>query len=226
MKYLFFAGLLIITMSGCKSDGPPFYKDLVYYFLDDEETWVGQISDFAVGTEDSCRLQFGMSHMPAPMDTLMPALKVSSYNYSGDLLTMIHTPVTDLESDAQYVVTVNIQMATNIPKHTPPDIAIGVGAWDTIPENLIDGSDWYRPPFQVRLAQGQSTSDIQMMGTLGITDTTSVYTAITRSNYNHPLNVTTNGYGTFYLIICWDSDFEGTSTLYIKNILISIESED
>lgn len=226
MKHLFFAGLLIIVMYGCKSDGPPFYKEIVFYFLDDEETWVGQISDFAVGTEDSCRLQFGMDQMPEPLDTLIPALKVSSYNYNRDLLTMIYTPVSGLAPDAQYMITVNIQMATNIAKFSSQDIAIGVGALDTIPENLTDGSGWYRPPFQVRLVQEQSTNDIHMMGTLGITDTTSIYTAITRSNYNHPLNVTTNGNGDFYLIICWDSDFEGTTTLYIKNILISIESED
>lgn len=223
MKNLLLAGLLAMLMFGCKSDEAPFYKDIVYYFLDDEETWQAQISDYAVGTEDSCRLQFGISQMPASIDTLMPALRVSSYNYNRDLLTMIYTPVTDLAPATPYEVTVNVQMASNAVKYTPPDIAIGVGALSEFPENLVDGSNWYRPPFQVRLVQEQSTNDVKVMGTIGVTDTTTVYTPITRANFQQPLLVTTNDDGMFYLFICWDSDFIGTTVIYFKNIVISVK---
>ncbi len=67
---------------------------------------------------------------------------------------------------------------------------------------------------------------MQVLGTLGVSDTTTVYTPISRNNLANPMELTTNRFGVLYLLIGWDSGFEGKTTIYVKSIIVRLEYWD
>jgi hypothetical protein len=227
MKYSLIFGLLIVLLAGCKSDEPSFSREIDYLFYNSLETWTGMFSDYPMAEEEAYELEFRLAHMPEPLDTNLTGVLLSGYNHGDDLFTYMFSPVSSLVPNTTYEVTVNILLATNIPLGSieeggSPDIAIGAGALDTIPINYLDESGWYRPSFEVKLQNDQSNDVMQVLGTLGATDTTTVYTAMTRNNYSNPIQITTNSEGLFYLLIGWDSGYVGRTTVYIKAIYVDI----
>jgi hypothetical protein len=216
-------------MAGCGSDDElPFFREISYYFNDNMEGWTVMFSDYPVGEEEFYELESTFEKLPEPLDTTLNAVKISGNNHSDDLFSYMYAPVTGLVPNTTYVVTFLVHLASNVATNSvgiggSPDLAFGVGALDTVPVNTIDESNWYRPSFEVALQSGQSNQIMQVMGTIGVTDTTSVYTPISRNNYNKPMHLTTNGDGMLYLLLGWDSGFEGITTIYIKTIIVRFE---
>ncbi len=170
-----------------------------------------------------------MKRLPAPLDTNNYAIKVSGNNIGGDLLTCMYVPVTGLSSNTEYRVTFNVLLASDVPTSVingpngSPNLSFGAGGLDTIPSRYIDSSDWYRPSFNVKLQNGQSNEIMQKLGNIGVRDTTTVFTPISRNNLNKPMKLKTNGDGMLYLLVGWDSGYKGKTTLYIKTIIVRFE---
>jgi hypothetical protein len=61
-----------------------------------------------------------------------------------------------------------------------------------------------------------------MIGTIGISDTTTVFTQTNRNNVDSPIFLKTNESGELWLLIGTDSGFEGKTTLYFSSIRISL----
>jgi hypothetical protein len=62
--------------------------------------------------------------------------------------------------------------------------------------------------------QGQPGADMDTIGHVGVSDTTSVYTMIRRSSATHPCTVTADAVGKVWICIGTESGFEATTTLY------------
>jgi hypothetical protein len=193
------------------------------------EGWTVNFSDYPVGEEQFYELQSGLVKLPPPLDTTQYAVLISGNNHSDDLFSYMYKPLTGLAPNTTYQVTFIVNLASNVSTESigiggSPDLSFGVGGLDSIPANYVDGSDYYRPTFHVELQSNRSNDIMQVAGTLGATDTTTVYTQIQRHNLNKPMKLTTDGNGTLYLLVGWDSGFEGITKIYIKTVVVRIES--
>ena len=231
MKKFLILILLAFLIAGCKDDKPEFFREISYYFTDNLEGWTVMYSDYPVGEEEFYELESGLERLPEPLDTNLFAVKISGNNHSDDLFSFMYKPVTGLAPNATYEVTFIVNLASNVATNSigiggSPELAFGVGAIDTVPANYVDESNWYRPNFEVELQSGRSNENMYAAGTLGVTDTTTVYTPIQRHNMNKPMEITTNGDGTMYLLVGWDSGFEGITTIYIKTVIVRLEFKE
>jgi hypothetical protein len=230
MKNIFFAilSVLMITVA-CKENGEPeFFREITYGFNDNMQGWTVMFSDYPVGEEEFYELESGFVRLPLPLDTTLNSVMISGNNHSDDLFSFMYVPLSGLAPNTTYETTFIVHLASNVATNSvgiggSPDLAFGMGALDTVPVNKIDESNYYRPDFEVRLQSGQSNDIMQAVGTIGVTDTTTVYTAISRNNFYDPMSLTSNGDGMLYLLVGWDSGFEGITTLFIKTVIIRLE---
>lgn len=216
--------IIIFSITGCQIEkGPLDSREIEYSFMDDANGWVPFFSDYPLGAEEQYELEFAYTRLPEPLDTNLTAVKLAAVNPGRDLLSCMYVPVTGLIPNASYKVTFNLWIASNIVTGEPSDISIGAGALDTIPVNILDASDIYRPSFDVDLQYGFSNDNMKVLGTLGATDTTTVYTPIGRNNYSQPMYFKTNNEGKLYLVVGYDSGYEGEIAIYFKSVFVTLE---
>jgi hypothetical protein len=232
MRITLITFIIIIALTSCqKDDEPDYFREITYNFVDDLQGWTGMFSDYPKGEEEFYELEYAYARMPEPIDTNIMAVKLSGYNHSDDLFTYMYVPIRDLATNETYQVTFTVLLASNVATNSvgiggSPDLALGAGGLDTIPGNILDESNWYRPSFNIDLQSGRSNEVMQVLGTLGVSDTTTVYTPISRNNLANPMELTTNRFGVLYLLIGWDSGFEGKTTIYVKSIIVRLEYWD
>jgi hypothetical protein len=222
-----FTVILLCLASCTKSDKPTDYREYSYNFNLGFQGWDSLFSDYPKGEESFYELEFAYSRLPEPLDTTIKAIKISGNNHSDDLLSFITTRITQLIPEAIYDVTFDITLASNVATNSmgvggSPDLAIGVGGLDYEPAKLPDAANWYRTNFISLLQSGESNDVMQVIGTIGVQDTTTVYTLINRNNTGNPLKLKTNEYGELWLLIGTDSGYEGTTTLYYRSITIKL----
>ncbi|HEX2396012.1 MAG TPA: hypothetical protein VHI78_11755 [Bacteroidales bacterium] len=220
---------MFIVITGCNEpDEVDFFREISYNFNNNIQGWQVMFSDYPVGEEEFYELESGFVKLPLPLDTTLNAVMISGNNHSDDLFSYMYVPLTGLAPHTTYQATFIVHLASNVATNSvgiggSPDLTVGVGALDTVPANIIDESNYYRPNFEVRLQSGESNNIMQAVGTLGVTDTTTVYTPITRNNLSQPMPVTSNGDGMLYLLVGWDSGFEGITKIYIKTVIVRLE---
>ncbi|MBN1144757.1 MAG: hypothetical protein JXA72_10045 [Bacteroidales bacterium] len=220
---------VVMLLSNCEpKDAEPDYKEFEYNFHIGTDDWEVLFSDYPQGQEEFYELEYKWSKLPIPLDTNLGSVMISGNNHSDDLLSCTYKHVTGLIPNALYDVTFTLFIASNVAKNSvgaggSPDLALGVGGLDTVPSNFIDGDGYYRPNFEVDLQSGLSNEIMQVVGTLGVTETTTQYAPITRTNGGNPFKMVSNARGECYLMIGWDSGFEGITTIYIKSIFITME---
>ena len=66
--------------------------------------------------------------------------------------------------------------------------------------------------------------DLDTLGNVGVTDTTTVYTLINRSNATHLFTISTDDNGSAWVCIGTDSGFEGKTTLCYSKINLTFEN--
>jgi hypothetical protein len=229
MKYLMIAVLAVVMLTRCVDEkDEDNYRELIYTFNDVTSGWTSLFSDYPQGADSSYAFEFGMAKLPLPLDTAQMALKISGLNFNDDLATYMYVPVTGLAPNVTYKLTLAIMLATDVPTGAintgnSPNLFLGVGALDTVPSNYVDNNGVLRPRFQSDLINGNSTDNLKVIGQLGVSDTTTVFTGIIRDNLKHPVEITPRGDGKIYLLIGWDSGYLGTTTVYIKSILVRLE---
>jgi len=220
--------LLLLFTSCTKADPAKDYREYTYDFNLGTQGWVSLFSDYPKGEESFYELEFTHTHLPAPLDTMVNAIKISGNNHSDDLLSFMVTRMTQLIPNAIYEVTFDITLASNVATNSigiggSPDLALGVGGIDYQPGNETDGANWYRTNFESRLQSKESNNIMQMIGTIGVQDTTTMYTLINRNNNGNPIHLKTNDYGELWLLVGIDSGFEGLTSLYYRSILIKLK---
>ena len=223
--------IMLCLMPGCVNpDKPDSTKEYWYDFKDGTQGWTGLFADYP---KDSTgyNLNFGQAHLPLPLDTGIGAVILSGNNHSDDLLACMFRKIDNLIPNAAYQVTFKIELASNVATNSmgiggTPDLALGAGGINYQPGTDLDSTDWYRPNFTSALQGFASNEVLQMLGTIGVTDTTTQYALITRDNISGPIELTTNEYGQLWLLIGTDSGFEGITTLYYKSIIIKLKHWD
>jgi hypothetical protein len=194
-----------------------------YNFSIDNEGWTGDFADYPVTDSLVCELAFYRSRLPLPLDTNKYSLFISGNNHSDDLFMFIKKKVAGLLPNTTYKLMIDINLASKYPTGTfgaggSPGESVTIKAGATIIEPQKEIINNY---YRINIDKGAQTVpgvDMDTLGNVGVTDTTSLYTLINRSNYSHLFNITTNSTGELWICIGTDSGFEATTSLYYNTI--------
>lgn len=223
--------LFLAGISSCKKDKPDFSKHYYFSFEKDQHDWKAFFSDYPIGEDDFYELSFQRTGLPAPLNPFINALKVTGNNHSDDLLSFIYRRIDSLEPNKTYAVYFHITLASNVAKKSvgaggSPELALGAGGLSFEPANKFEkvgATDYYRPNFNSALQSHKSNATIKMLGTIGVSDQTTAYTLIDRSNSTDPVFIQTNDKGELWVMVGIDSGFEGITSLYYTSIDIRLK---
>ncbi len=204
-------------------------QTLLFDFSEGYQGWKGDFADYPVLDSAFYELKFKRSELPAPLDTKKFSLMTSGNNHSDDLFMFIKRKITGLLPNETYKLVVDIDLASDVPTKAmgiggSPGESVTIKAGATLIEpQKVDSNGYFRINID-KSNQVMPGKDMDTLGNIGVTDTTSVYTLIKRSNATHPFTISTDENGVVWVCIGTDSGFEGKSTLYYSNINLTFES--
>ena len=220
----------LINLSGCKQDDVVSNPGLPYQsnFQLNADGWVGGISDFGTGQKDIMEFKSGWQGLPIPLDTTRKSLMVSSMNRSDDAFMFIKKKVTGLQSNKDYSLVFDIELAS---KYAGNSIGIGGSPGGSVflkagaapVEPVSELKDGFYSLNVDKGAQNNEGTAAQLLGDIGIGDGDS-YELTTRSNITRPLIAKTNDRGELWLFVGTDSGFEGLTTLYYSSIKVTVNN--
>jgi hypothetical protein len=193
--------------------------------------WSVDFADYPAGEESFYELAWGLRTLPSPLDTLAPALMVSGNNHSDDLFMFMKKCIAGLRPESSYLVRFDVTLASNAPTGAigvggPPGegVTIKCGVTTTEPGVVLDASKYFRMDIDKGNQSGRG-EDMDTIGHVGVADTTTHYTLISRSNAGRPFLASTDRDGKLWVIIGTDSGFESTTTLFYSLIVITLEQK-
>ena len=214
-----------IGLASCNKDNDdPFYEGKIEFeFNTGTHGWTGDFADYPVTDSVFYELQYAHTTLPAPLNTTTKALKLSGNNHSDDLFMFIKRKVSGLAPNTAYDIIFDLEIASNAPTNAVgvggapgESVGIKVGATKIEPKKVVEGDSYVMNIDKAN--QLESGADMKLIGNVGVSDTTTVFTLINRDNIATPFVATTDNEGSLWLIIGTESGFEATTTLYYKRI--------
>lgn len=185
--------------------------------------WTGDFADYPVNDSVFYQLEFTRENLPSPLNQQEFGLKTKGNNHSDDLFMFIKKKITGLNPNSNYQLIMEVTFASKAPTNAigiggPPGegVTLKAGASITEPKKIIEYGD-YRMNID-KGNQSQSGKDMEAIGHVGISDTTSVFNLKTLSNSATPRIIQTGPSGEIWVCFGTDSGFEGTSTIFYHTI--------
>lgn len=238
MKYSFLTlskCVLWLSMSllffHCKNNDiiNPIEKTLSYDFANGVDGWVGGFSDWHPPYESN---DWGFvadrTVLPSPLNTSQYGFKLSGMNRSDDLFMFMKRKITGLQANTTYKVIFNVEFASNAPTNavgvggSPDAVMMKAGMTSFEPIATLDKTVNL---YQMNLDKGNQMNDGKDMfnlGTIGVNDTTTQFTLISKNNATRLFSIKTNEKGEAWLIIGTDSGYESRTTLYYTKITLNL----
>jgi hypothetical protein len=204
-------------------------QKFVFDFQDNALGWTGDFADYPAGDSVFYELKFGWSQLPLPLDTARHALMISGNNHSDDLFMFIRKKISGLTPNKLYNIRIDIEMASEAPTNAmgiggAPGESVFLKAGATIVEPRKVLTDGFFLMNIDKANQAGRGADMDTLGHIGVSDTTTTFTLINRSNRDHPFTLLTDDSGEVWICIGTDSGFEGTTTLYYSTIEITFDN--
>lgn len=204
-------------------------QTFTYDFTTGYDSWSGDFADYPVTDSVLCQLEIIRTTLPAPLNTGKFALKISGKNHPDDLFMFIKRKISGLLPNTTYRILINIEFASNAPTNGAgvggqPGEGVTMKAGASVVEPLKINSGVY---YRMNIDKGQQTTpghDMDTIGHVGVSDTTTVFTLINRNNSTHLFTITSDANGEVWVCIGSDSGYESTTTLYYNRITLSFTS--
>jgi hypothetical protein len=204
-------------------------QNIVYEFESGPDGWSGDFADYTLTDSLLCELSLNWTALPAPLNATMHGLRISGKNRSDDLFMFVKKRVTGLLPTTSYDLTIDVDIASCYPTHAAgaggsPGEGVIVKAGATAIEPMKIRVGTY---FRMNIDKDDQTrpgADMDTIGHVGVSDTTTVYTMIHRSNGGHPFRVKTDAEGSVWICIGTDSGYEATTTLYYDRVSLVFSS--
>lgn len=197
-------------------------------FAISDNQFEGGVADYHVEMEDQHEFTFENTYYQPPLDTLQLAQYVRGINPSDDLFMYMKKKITGLQPNSTYHVTFIVEFASKYPTNAfgtggPPGEGVTMKAGLTLiePDTII--IDEGGPFVAMNIDKGnqsQPGEDMDTIGHVGVTDTTTVYALKTNDNIGSPFTFTTDNTGEAWLIIGTDSGFESETALYYSSVTV------
>ncbi len=205
-------------------------KEMKFTFENDAMDWEGGFADLPINhVESDYSVEFKHSNIP---DLDSNGLMLTGNNHSDDLFMYVTKKLgTDygLEPNTTYNMEINFDLATNVPGgmmgiggSPGSSIYVKAGMTNIAPESkIVDEGlfDYYRMNIDTG-SQSDSGKDMTVIGNVEKID--SIDDSFELKSFEHTVEITTNENGEAYVIIGFDSGFEGISEFYVTNIEITI----
>jgi hypothetical protein len=205
----------------------------VYDFRESDHAWIAGFCDYPAEQHDSDLYELKSGYVNTTISgRARNAYSISGYNHSDDLFMYLKKKITGLQPDTQYILTYEIEFASDLSGGNLSDGAAGqkvfmkVGASDSEPKSVIDDAGNYIMNID-KGNQGSDGEDMIVIGNIVTTELAEGLEVITRSNspstatepaYDKRFVVKTNSKGELWLIVGTDSGFDGRTTLYYTSI--------
>jgi hypothetical protein len=243
MRNYFFTLLLglPVLLNSCASDSlsniddTDAQYDYVFYLKEPEASlWKADFADLPVGSEDAYELSYGPAELPKETGQEKAAYKLSGHNYSDDLFMFAARKLDGLQPNTTYSLHFNVELASNAPRNSigiggspGASVYLKAGAIPTPPERearQLNGTSYWQVNFD-KGNQSEEGSDMQLLGHTGTDRGDFTYTLIERSS-SKPFIVTSNDTGELWLLLGFDSGFEGKTTLYFTRLRLKLSQTE
>jgi len=222
---------MLLAFIGCSADDDLVKsKEFIYNFKTDSEGWVGDFADYPnqPNVESFYEFEFAHSNLPNPLNTTEGALKQSGNNHSDDLFMFVKKKITGLESNKEYKIGIEIEIATNAPSGAvgvggaPGEgVIIKAGASTIEPLKVLNSTDNY---YRMNIDKGDQGTDgisMQLIGDFANGTTLNKYT-LKNLKTGNPISVQSNSNGEIWVIVGTDSGYEATTTIYYNSIKVNL----
>ena len=206
-------------------DGP----EATFDFEDDAEGWTVGFADLPVRF-DRPTFDLDYGHRPLPDGLSGSGIFVQGHNRSDDLFMFLKRQVGGLRPDTSYVVSVSIDLATNVAAGligiggAPGESVFVKAGASTIEPTVEEGDNQH---LRMNIDKGNQSRGGESMVVLGNVAHPEVrgseYRIKTLDNSDAPLMVDTDSEGRVWLIVGTDSGFEGLTALYYSGINYTLD---
>jgi hypothetical protein len=232
MRSIQWISLLLLFAFACEKEENQLEQvEFSFTFETDAEGWTGDFADYPSTDNDFFNLEFERTNLPAPLPETEQALRIAGSNLSDDLFMFIKKKVDNLPPNMDFDVIFDIEMASDEPTNAvgiggPPGESVYIKAGVVLeePQKEETGSDFYQMNID-KGNQSQPGTDMQVLGHIGVTDTTTVFTLIDRDNISKPFSFRTDDSGSAWICIGTDSGFEGRTELYYNRIKVTFKEK-
>ena len=199
-------------------------------FESDAEGWVVGFADLPVDYDQSI-YELDQGHRPLPDGLEGSGIYVQGHNRSDDLFMFLKKRVDGLRPNAAYVVSVSIDLATNVPAGlvgiggSPGESVFVKAGASTIEPVAREGRDRH---LRMNIDKGNQSRGGESMAVLGNVAHPEVanreFRIKTLDNMDLPMSVVADSGGRVWLIVGTDSGFEGLSEFYYASISYKLSS--
>ena len=216
---------------GCSDDGN-WDNDLrlTYTFETGTEGWVAGFSDLPADA-DSEFYELESSHQQLPSGLPGYGIYIQGHNHSDDLFMFLKTQVGGLQANSMYRMDFSIDLATSVPEGLGgiggapgEDVYVKAGAVADEPLTVTDNIGWLRLNID-HGSQSQGGEDMIVIGNIAhpqlSPDSSDEYKIKSLNNAGQVFTAVTNSNGSLWCIVGTDSGFEGLTTLYYSQIVIT-----
>lgn len=199
-----------------------------YDFSISDQQFEGGVSDFHVSQSGQHEFTFENTNFQPPLDTMRLAQYISGINPSDDLFMYMKKKITGLQPNTTYNVTFVVEFASKYPTNAfgvggPPGEGVTMKAGLTLiePDTIIINKGGAYVAMNIDKGnQSQPGVDMDTIGHVGVTDTTTVFAMKSNDNIGHPFRFTTDQKGEAWLIIGTDSGFESKTELFYSSVTV------
>ena len=195
-----------------------------FTFDTDAEGWNSGFADLPADfDQDTYELDSGLRELPEGL--VGNGFYIQGHNRSDDIFMYLARQVDGLQPSNEYQVTVEIDLATNVPAGlfgiggSPGEsVYVKAGASVIEPSQEEDASGWLRSNVD-KGNQANGGTEMVVLGNVSHSDVVGDEFRIkTLTNEGSPLSVTVDANGSVWLIVGTDSGFEGLTALYYSRI--------
>jgi hypothetical protein len=199
-------------------------------FSDGAQGWIAGFADYPAGQEAFYELRSGIEFLPAPLDTRKTGFLLSGNNHSDDLLAYMFHEIRGLAPETPCALRCEIEFATDAPRGAfgiggapGESVFLKVGAIDRPPTASPDEGGLLRLNADLG-NQANSGSEGMVLGNIANARTAEEARQYELKTLGHtnPLPARTDASGRLWLIVAFDSGFEGSTTLYFTRIRCDI----
>lgn len=209
---------------------PGYSQTYKFNFSNGYDGWSADFADYPKPDSVFYELEWTRERLPAPLNTDEYGLKVKGNNHSDDLFMFIKRKISELLPHTDYLIKIEVKFASKAPTNAvgiggPPGEAVVMKTGASLIEpGKIPSTDYYLMNID-KGNQSMGGKDMEVIGHIGVSDTTTVFTLISRNNFTKPFRITTDSKGEVWICIGTDSGFEGKTTLYYNEISIDFMEE-
>lgn len=221
MKWLkfWFVGLLAMLSSCSYPDQEITVFSISFPFNVSDQEWTGDFADYPEADSVTYGLYFHRDLLPTNLNSndTTRGLHISGNNENADLFMFIKKKISGLRPNATYELLFNVKVASNTPTAAGASVHLKAGASIVEPIKVLK-SGIYR----MNIDKGnQNTQGVDMIniGNIGVSEKTSEFSIITRTNNSdNSFTITTNESGELWLVIGTDSGYRGVTELYYTQV--------